>query len=100
MSIPEISRVVRGLVVSAILLLPLAQPALPQTPKEPEREQLLNGLHLLVWPQPGSSDLLLKLRINSGAAFDLSGKSGEMALLGDLLFPDPATVEFFTEEQS
>jgi zinc protease len=41
---------------------------------------------------------MLKLRINSGAAFDLSGKSGEMALLGDLLFPDPATVDYFTDE--
>jgi predicted Zn-dependent peptidase len=86
-------------VASAVLVLLLVQHALPQTPKEPERDQLLNGLHLLVWSQPGSPELLLKLRINSGAAFDLSGKSGEMALLGDLLFPDPATVDFFTEEQ-
>src|SRR4029078_9130610 len=30
--------------------------------------------------------------------FDLSGKSGQMALLGDLLFPDPATVDYFTDE--
>ena len=67
-------------------------------PKEPEREQLLNGLRVLVWSQPGSPELLVKLRINSGAAFDLAGKSGQMALLGDLLFPDAATVDFFTEE--
>lgn len=59
---------------------------------------MLNGLSILLWPKPGSSEVLLKLRINSGAAFDLSGKSGQMALLGDLLFPDPTTVEFFTEE--
>lgn len=98
MSIPAITRVVRGLVVSALLLLLLVQPALPQTSKEPEQEQLLNGLHLLLWSQPGSPELLVKLRIHSGAAFDLAGKSGEMALLGDLLFPDPATVDFFTEE--
>jgi predicted Zn-dependent peptidase len=74
------------------------QPALSQIPKEPAREQLLNGLRVLVWPQPGTPDLLVKLRINSGAAFDLAGKSGQMALLGDLLFPDAATVDFFTEE--
>lgn len=98
MSIPVISRAVRGLVVSALLVLLLAQPALPQTTKEPEEEQLLNGLHLLLWSQPGSPELLVKLRIHSGAAFDLAGRSGEMALLGDLLFPDPATVDFFTEE--
>ena len=80
----------------AILL--FALPISAQAPPEPEREQLLNGLHLLFWLKPGSSDVILKLRINSGAAFDLSGKSGQMALLGDLLFPDPATLDFFTEE--
>jgi predicted Zn-dependent peptidase len=58
----------------------------------------LNGLNLLIWPQPGSPELVVKLRINSGAAFDLAGKSGQMALLGDLLFPDAATVDYFTDE--
>jgi zinc protease len=48
--------------------------------------------------KPGSPDVILKLRINSGAAFDLSGKAGQMALFGDLLFPDPATVDYFTDE--
>lgn len=81
-----------------LFLLLAAQPAHSQTPKEPEREQLLNDLSLLIWTQPGSPELLLKLRINSGAAFDLSGKSGQMALLGDLLFPDAATIDYFTEE--
>src|ERR1051325_4765052 len=98
MSIPVISRGFRGLAVSALLLVLLAQPAVSQIPKEPDREQLLNGLRVLVWSQPDSPDLLVKLRINSGAAFDLAGKSGQMALLGDLLFPDAATVDFFTEE--
>jgi predicted Zn-dependent peptidase len=81
------------------VLLLLVQPVASQTPREPEREQLLNDLRVLIWSQPGSPDLLVKLRINSGAAFDLAGKSGQMALLGDLLFPDAATVDFFTEEQ-
>ena len=98
MPIPVIIRVLRGLAVSAVVLLLLVQPALSQTPKEPEREQLLNDLHVLIWSQPGSPELLVKLRINSGAAFDLAGKSGQMALLGDLLFPDAATVDFFTDE--
>lgn len=99
MPIPVIIRVFRGLAVSALLLLLLVQPVFSQTPREPEREQLLNDLRVLIWSQPGSPDLLVKLRINSGAAFDLAGKSGQMALLGDLLFPDAATVDFFTEEQ-
>ena len=84
--------------VLIICLLLLAPPAFAQSSTEPEREQLLNGLRVLLWPKPGSSEVLLKLRINSGAAFDLAGKSGQMALLGDLLFPDRDTVEFFTDE--
>jgi predicted Zn-dependent peptidase len=40
----------------------------------------------------------MKLRLNSGAAFDLTGKAGTMALLADALFPDPATREYVTEE--
>src|ERR1044071_8082484 len=64
----------------------------------PERFQLLNGLRIILLSQPGDQDVLLKLRIHSGAAFDLAGKSGSMALLGDLLFPDPSTREYFTEE--
>ena len=98
MSKALIIRVFRGALVSAVLLILAVPPAFSQIAKEPEREQLLNGLRLLIWPQPGSPDLIVKLRINSGAAFDLAGKSGQMALLGDLLFPDPATVDYFTDE--
>lgn len=76
----------------------LSTAAFPQPAAQPEREQLLNGLRLLFWLKPGSPDVTLKLRINSGAAFDLAGKSGQMALLGDMLFPDAATVDFFTDE--
>jgi Predicted Zn-dependent peptidases len=76
----------------------LQTPAFAQATPEPQREQLLNGLRILIWPRSGDQDVLLKLRIHSGAAFDLAGKSGEMALLGDILFPDPATREYFTEE--
>jgi zinc protease len=75
-----------------------AQPLNAQTPAQPESEQLLNGLRLMFWLQPGTPEVILKLRINSGAAFDLAGKSGQMALLGDMLFPDPATVDYFTDE--
>lgn len=93
-----IIRVLRGILVSAFLVILVAQPALSQIAKEPEREQLLNGLRLLIWSQPESPELIVKLRINSGAAFDLAGRSGQMALLGDLLFPDAATIDYFTDE--
>src|ERR1051325_778378 len=83
-------------VISFSLL--VARPIAAQSTTQPEREELLNGLRLLFWPQPGRADVILKLRINSGAAFDLAGKSGQMALLGDLLFPDPDTAEYFANE--
>lgn len=69
-----------------------------QSVPEPRRDQLLNGLTVLVWERPGSPEVVLKLRIHSGAAFDLAGKAGTMALLGDALFPDPTTREYITGE--
>lgn len=69
-----------------------------QSAPEPNREQLLNGLKVLYLERPGEANVLLKLRIKSGAAFDLAGKSGTMALLGDALFPDPETREYVTEQ--
>ena len=66
-------------ILAILCLLLLSYPAFPQTPTQPEREQLLNGLRLLFWLKPGSPEVILKLRINSGSAFDLAGKSGEMA---------------------
>lgn len=70
----------------------------PQLQAEPNRMQLLNGLRITIVPRAGDQDVLVKLRINSGAAFDLAGKAGMISLLGDLLFPDPATREYFSEE--
>src|ERR1700730_17911427 len=75
----------------------LPRVSLAQTP-EPQRERLLNGLRILLWSRPGDQKVLLKLRIHSGAAFDTAGKAGTMALLGDVLFPDAATHDYFTQE--
>jgi zinc protease len=69
-----------------------------QSSPTPTRELLLNGLPVLYWQRPGEANLFMKLRLNSGAAFDLTGKAGTMALLSDALFPDPATREYVTEE--
>lgn len=69
-----------------------------QTAPEPRREELLNGLRVLIWTQPASESVTITLRIHSGAAFDLAGKAGTMALLSDQLFPDPETREFFVDE--
>jgi len=89
--------------LAAALLLSLCLPAArvvaqqSQSPA-PRREQLLNGLRVLLLHRPADSRVLLKMRINSGAAFDLAGKEGLMALLSDALFPDPATRLYVTEE--
>lgn len=69
-----------------------------QTNPEPVREQLLNGLTVLFSQRPGDPNVLIKLRVESGAAFDLAGKGGTMALLGDVLFPDPVTREYVSEQ--
>lgn len=72
--------------------------AASQNGPEPQREGLLNGLHILLWNRPNDANVLMKLRIHSGATFDLAGKGGSMALLADALFPDPAAREYFTDE--
>jgi zinc protease len=41
-----------------------------------KRDSLLNGLQLIVLEQPGASDVMVHLRINSGGIFDLAGKGG------------------------
>ncbi|MCA1556423.1 MAG: insulinase family protein [Acidobacteria bacterium] len=64
----------------------------------PRREQLLNGLRLLLLHRPNDPQVMLKMRINSGAAFDLAGKEGLMTLLTDALFSDPGTRQYVTEE--
>ena len=84
--------------MAACLLAVIHSSVSAQVPMEPERARLLNGLRVMIWSRPGDQDVLLKLRVHSGAAFDLAGKAGSMALLGDILFPDPTTREYFTDE--
>ena len=85
-------------IAACVCLLVSLNQAFPQTPSIPENQELLNGLKILFWPKPGSAEVLVKLRIHSGSAFDLAGKAGEMALLGDVMFPDPATIDYFSEQ--
>ncbi len=95
---PVSQRLSRRSLFVVALTVAFFSPARAQTNfPQPNREQLLNGLTILFSPRPGNANVLLKLRIRSGAAFDLAGKAGTMALLGDALFPDPATREYVTE---
>ncbi|MDX6613249.1 MAG: zinc protease [Blastocatellia bacterium] len=87
------------LVLFALFLLPLTGPVRAQSPlPEPTRQELLSGLKILFWQKSGDPNVLLKMRIQSGAAYDLAGKAGMMALLGDVLFPEAETRQYFTDE--
>lgn len=94
-----LSKCLLSTVLLIVSVLTALQPVVSaQVPPEPEQTRLLNGLRVLLWRRPADKEVLIKLRVHSGAAFDLAGKAGNMALLGDLLFPDPTTREYFTEE--
>jgi zinc protease len=84
------------------LLLPglLSAPAqlAAQPAAAPREEQLLNGLRIFFFPRPGAQKVWMRLRVNSGAAFDLAGKEGTSRLLADALFPNPTTGQYVAEE--
>lgn len=86
-----------ALATCVLLLLPILS-LNAQTPVAPREERLLNGLKILVAHRPGEAEVLLKLRVHSGAVFDLAGKEGTMALLGDALFSDQAARDFVVGE--
>src|SRR3712207_4210388 len=84
--------------LTALLLLCSAWVGAPaQSTSEPRREQLLNGLRILLWSRPADQNVLVRLRVHSGAAFDLAGKEGLMATLVDSMF-DQQTRDYVTEE--
>ncbi len=84
--------------IALLLVALISQRAGAQAYSEPVPEHLLNGLSVLFAPRPGDPNVLIKLRVHSGAAFDFAGKSGTMGLLGEILFPDPTTREYVTEQ--
>ncbi|MDQ1523984.1 MAG: zinc protease [Pyrinomonadaceae bacterium] len=89
---------VAALLLVSLCLLPSRTAAQNSVTPAPRREQLLNGLRLLLISRPGDPQVLLKVRINNGAAFDLAGKEGLMTLLSDALFPDAETRQYVAEE--
>lgn len=94
------TKTVRYLYVWLLMLVMLVagKVTAPAQSAPPQREKLLNGLSILFWPRPGDGNVLLKLRIHSGAAFDLAGKGGTMSLLAGAMFPDADTREYVTEQ--
>jgi len=82
----------------ALLLLGLVVPLAAQTPAPARGERLLNGLQIYFFQRPGAQKVWMRLRVNSGAAFDLAGKEGTARLLADALFDDPSTAQYVAEE--
>ena len=86
-------------IISFILFLSInsvfAQKAGSATPRQ---EKLLNGLKVLMWSEPKSDKVSIKIRIHSGSSFDQQQREGTMRLLADSIFPTDAAKEFFTEE--
>jgi zinc protease len=64
----------------------------------PKQEKLLNGLKVLMWPDPTADNVSMRIRLHSGSAFDPLGKEGVMQLLADNFFPNEVSREFFTED--
>ena len=62
------------------------------------QEKLLNGLRVLMWPNPAADKVELKLRIHAGASFDPQGREGTMKMLAESLFADQAARDFFAED--
>lgn len=81
-----------------LIVFTLSVAARAQTLPQPYEERLLNGLRVMVWKDPEATKVTLKLRIHSGSAFDPKDKMGVMALLSDILFPDPQTRAYFQED--
>lgn len=86
--------------VSVLILFTAFSFSFAQTAKfsAPRQEKLLNGLKLLMWTEPAAQKATVKLRVNSGAAFDTQNKEGTMALLADILFPNDAAKDFFRDD--
>ena len=89
-----------GSIATLVLLLAAgsASRVCAQNVPPPNRERLLNGLTILYGNRPGEANVLVKMRVHSGAVFDLAGKAGTMSLLADALFPEATTREYVAEQ--
>src|SRR5688572_21494697 len=86
------------IVLALVILIALVAPAIFGQTGQPRQEKLLNGLKVLMWQDPASDKVSVRLRIHSGSAFDPQGKEGTMQMLADNLFPNEAAREFFTDD--
>lgn len=100
-SSPSRRRRTRGLPLQVLLAMILLGgnlvAAAGQPASQPQRQQLLNGLRVLLLSRTGDQSVLIKLRVHSGAAFDLANKEGLMATLADAMF-DKQTRDYVSDE--
>ncbi|GIU82704.1 MAG: insulinase family protein [Acidobacteria bacterium] len=82
----------------AFLLISFCLIQLIQAQSQPRQERLLNGLKVLIWNDKQTNKTSVRLRIHSGSAFDLKGKTGMMALLADILLASEQTKKFVRED--
>lgn len=81
------------------LLVGLVSPIFAQRSGGPRQEKLLNGVRLLMWPNPSADKVTVKVRVHSGTSFDPQGKEGVMAILAESFFPnDEISRDFFRED--
>src|ERR1700749_2558039 len=83
--------------LAALLILCAGSLSAASQVPQPRREKLLNGMRVLLLSRPGDQNVLIKLRVHDGSAFDLAKKEGLMATLADAMF-DQQTRDYVTEE--
>ncbi|MCA1608580.1 MAG: insulinase family protein [Acidobacteria bacterium] len=83
--------------LSGLILLVVSEPAFSQI-RQPRQEKLLNGLKLVLLPDPTADKAFVRIRVHSGSAFDPQGKEGVMKLLSEMIFATDAAREFFAED--
>ncbi len=90
----------KKITVFAITLLFATVSAFPQNAniKTPRQEKLLNGLKVLMWSDPNTPNVSVKIRFHSGSAFDPQDKEGLMQILAENLFPNESVREFFNDD--
>jgi hypothetical protein len=89
---------VRSIPSKFAFLMLVAMFAVPAFAQQPRKESLLNGLKVLMFPDPSSDKVWVRIRVNSGSAFDPQGKEGLMQILSANFFPTDTAKEYFRDE--
>jgi predicted Zn-dependent peptidase len=93
---------IREIITKKLLVLCVAalagSTAAGQNITAPREETLLNGLRLVMWPEPGAGNVTVRLRVHAGSAFDPQGREGTMRALAESIFPNKPGRDYFTDD--